>query len=80
MSIQTQSGLAANLANLAASGLPLEHLRDFPAAVEALTADDVIEVSRKYLDPQRLQTVLVGDVATIEPEAAVFGAVERDGG
>ncbi len=46
MSIQTQSGLAGYLGTLAASDLSLEYLRDFPAAVDALTADDVMEAAR----------------------------------
>jgi predicted Zn-dependent peptidase len=66
MSIQTQAGLAGYLSTLAVSGLTVEYLRDFPAAVDALTADDVIEASRRYLDPRKLDTVLVGDAAAIQ--------------
>lgn len=78
MGIQTQAGLAGTLANLATAGLPVEHLRDFPAAVEALTAPDVIGAARKYLDPRNLQTVMVGDVAAIRPAVEAFDDVELD--
>jgi zinc protease len=76
MSIQTQSGLASYLGTLAESNLPIEYLRDFPAAVDALTEDDVIEAARRYLDPRRLTTVMVGDASRIEPVVAAFDDVE----
>jgi predicted Zn-dependent peptidase len=76
MSIQTQSGLAGYLSTLAVSDLPVEYLRDFPAAVDALTADDVIEAARAYLDPRRMETVLVGDLAAIRPGVEAFDDVE----
>jgi predicted Zn-dependent peptidase len=77
MSVQTQSGLASYLSTLAAHDLPIEHLRDYPARVEALSADDVIEAARRYLDLRRLDTVLVGDASQIEAVAAAFGDLER---
>jgi predicted Zn-dependent peptidase len=76
MSIQTQAGLAGYLSTLAVSGLPVEYLRDFPAAVDALTEDDVIEASREYLDPRRLETVLVGDASVIQRHVEALGDLE----
>ena len=76
MGIQTQSGLAGFLGSLAASDLPVEYLREFPAAVDALTEDDVIEASRRYLDPRRLDTVLVGDAAVIRAGVEALDEVE----
>jgi predicted Zn-dependent peptidase len=76
MGLQTQSGLAAQLANLATNDLPIEHLRDYPAAVEALTEDEVIAAARKYLDPRKLHTVMVGDAGAIGAAVAAFDDVE----
>jgi predicted Zn-dependent peptidase len=76
MSIQTQSGLASYLGTLAESDLPIEYLRDFPAAVDALSEDDVIDAARRFLDPRQLTTVMVGDAAQIEPVVAAFDDVE----
>ena len=50
MSIQTQAGLAAFLAMLASRELPVEYLRDFPAAVEALSETEVIEAAVAAFD------------------------------
>ena len=76
MSIQTQSGLASYLGTLAESNLPIEHLRDFPAAVDALTEDEVIDAARRFLDPRKLTTVMVGDASKIQPVVAAFDDVE----
>lgn len=76
MSMQTQSGLAAHLGMLAMNGLTVEYLRDHPASVEALTEDDVIEASRRYLDPRRMTTVMVGDVDAIRRAVEALDDVE----
>ncbi len=76
MGIQTQSGLAGFLGSLAASDLPVDNLRDCPAAVDALTEDDVLEVSRRYLDPRGLDTVLVGDASVIQAGVEALDDVE----
>lgn len=76
MSIQTQAGLAGFLGSLAVHNQPIEYLREFPAAVDALTEDEVIEASREYLDPRKLDTVLVGDAATIRSGVEALDEVE----
>jgi predicted Zn-dependent peptidase len=76
MSIQTQSGLASYLGTLAESDLPIEYLRDFPAAVDALTEDEVIDAARRFLDPRKLTTVMVGDATRIESVVGAFDDVE----
>ena len=77
MSIQTQSGLASYLSMLAANGLPIEYLRDYPKAVEAVTETEAIDAARAYLRPSTLVAVLVGDRASIEPVATALGGVDR---
>ncbi|MGI8791857.1 MAG: M16 family metallopeptidase [Acidimicrobiales bacterium] len=76
MGIQTQSGLAANLANLAAAGLPFEFMRDYPKRVEALTAEEVRAASERYFSPRNLHTVLVGDADAIVGPVSAFDDVE----
>ena len=76
MSIQTQAGLASYLATLAINDLPVEYLRDFPRAVEALDEAAVIDAARTFMAPSRLVTVLVGARAEVEPVAHVLGGVQ----
>jgi zinc protease len=76
MAIQTQSGLASYLATLAAVDLPISYLRDFPAAVAAITEAEAIDASRRYFRPSQLVSVLVGDATTVAPIAGALAEVE----
>ncbi len=66
LSTSSQAGLASTLSQLAGSGLGVEWLRDHPAQLAAVTVDDALEAAARYLAPNRLTTVLVGDVGQVE--------------
>ncbi|MFN2539818.1 MAG: M16 family metallopeptidase [Mycobacteriales bacterium] len=65
LSTATQAGLAGTLSQLAASGLTIEWLRDYPKQLKAVTVDDVLAAAAKWFAPSVLTPVLVGDTATI---------------
>jgi predicted Zn-dependent peptidase len=77
MGIQTQAGLASFIATLVSSGLGVEYLRDYPGTLEKVTVDDVLEVSRRFLSPLELTTVVVGDAAAVGPSLRSLATVER---
>jgi predicted Zn-dependent peptidase len=56
--------------------LPDDYWETYPAKVAAVTAEDVRRVARKYLDPQTIQIVAVGDARKIKPVLEKFGKVE----
>ena len=56
--------------------LPADYWDTFPEKVSAVTADDVQRVARKYIVPETLQIVAVGDAAKIREGMAKFGPVE----
>ena len=62
----TQAGLASTLSQLAGSGLGVGWLRDYPEQLAAVTVEGALEAAATHLAPQRLTTVLVGDVAQVE--------------
>lgn len=62
----TQAGLASMLSQLAGAGLGIGYLRDYPQQLAAVTVDSALEAASRYLAPNRLTTVLVGDVAEVE--------------
>ena len=66
LSTASQAGLASTLSQLAGAGLGVEWLRDHPAQLAAVTVDDARAAAARYLAPNRLTTVLVGDVAQVE--------------
>ena len=76
MSIQTQAGLIAYLSTLAVFGLGVDYLRDYPNMLEQVTVESVRDVASRLLAPSGLQTVLVGDAATIRGEVEALDPVE----
>jgi zinc protease len=56
--------------------LPADYWDKYPERVMAVTAAQVQEVSRKYLDPARLQIIAVGDASKIQTDLAKYGALE----
>jgi predicted Zn-dependent peptidase len=76
MSIQTQAGLTSYLATLAAGGLGIEYIRDYPAALDRVTVEAVQRVAATFMAPRRLITLVVGDAAVIGPELEAFDEVE----
>jgi predicted Zn-dependent peptidase len=57
-------------------GLPPDYWDTYAARIMAVSADDVQRVARKYLNPDSLQLVAVGDAAKIKTVLAKYGVVE----
>lgn len=82
--IETNAGVAGQLANLAFFGLPPEELANYVTEVEEITAEDVTRVARQYVRPDRSVIVVVGDLDTIRPGIEALGlgpitVLEADG-
>jgi zinc protease len=56
--------------------LPEDYWDTYPDKIMAVTAQDVQRVARKYLDPETLQLVAVGDRARIQSVLESYGPVE----
>jgi zinc protease len=65
---ETLDRLIDQVTELTAYDLPLESLREVPAQVEAVTLDQVQAAAEKYLQPESLSCVVVGDLRKIEEE------------
>jgi zinc protease len=57
-------------------GFPADYWDSYAARIMAVSADDVQRVARKYLDPDALQVVAVGDASKIKSFLEKYGAVE----
>ncbi len=64
----TNADIGASLAESFVFDLPLDYYRQLPAKLAAVTAEQVREAARRYLDPQRLIVVAVGDRKRIVPQ------------
>lgn len=75
LSSQTQAGLAGYLLLLTSLGIGIEYLRDLPAAVDAVTTEEVADASRRFLALPGLVTVLVGDASRMAESVEALGPV-----
>ena len=56
--------------------LPADYWDTYPARIMAITAEQVQRVARKYIVPDDLQIVAVGDAAKLKPVLDKYGTVE----
>jgi zinc protease len=67
------SGVNASIASIYTQGLPTDYYQQLIRGVKAVTKDDVVRVAQKYIDPDHLALVIVGDRAVIEAPLAATG-------
>lgn len=60
LSFESNSGVATALVNMERYGLGFDYYRTYDERVRAVTDEDVIEVARKYIDPERLAIAVAG--------------------
>jgi zinc protease len=65
---ETTASTAGTLASLYMYDLPLDYYQTLPTRVDAITAADVQAVAKKYLVPERMLVVVVGDRSLVEPQ------------
>jgi zinc protease len=72
----TANQVAAQMAALAVYDLPDKELETFTARIASVTAADVRKTAQKYLHPDNLVVVVVGDRSRIESSLRRIGEVE----
>ncbi len=58
--LESNSGVAISLMNMEHFGLGLDYFHKYPGQVQAVSAEDVLQASQKYLDPDRLGIAVAG--------------------
>ena len=58
--LESNSGVAISLMNMEHFSLGLDYFRNYPKLVQAVSAEDVLNASKKYLDPDRLGIAFAG--------------------
>ena len=69
---ETSRNLAQKLEELVVYNLPEDTYQTFVASVEKVTAADVQKAAEKYIQPDRMAVVIVGDRKAIEPGIAAL--------
>ena len=65
---QTTGGTAGTIATLYLYDLPPDYYQTLPGRIASITAPDVQAVSKRYLVPDRMLVIAVGDRSKIEPQ------------
>ncbi len=73
LTVETPDQIAAQVLNVLFYGLPLSEIEDYRDRVNAITSADIQRVAQKYLRPDRLSVVLVGNAATFTSQLAGVG-------
>jgi zinc protease len=73
--LETQDGLASQLAATKLMGLPLDYLEKYTARVRAVTPDQIRAAASKYILPEKASMVVVGDASKISRQLEAFGKV-----
>lgn len=63
---ETVNGVNGSIASIYTQGLPEDYYQQFARAVRAVTKEDVVRVAQKYIDPDHLAILIVGDRDKIE--------------
>jgi zinc protease len=73
LTIETPNAIAMQIMNVLFYGLPIEQLQTFRDRVNAVTVDDVQRVAQKYLHPDQLSIVLVGNASAFASQLRGIG-------
>lgn len=77
LSLSTQGGVAERTLQTYMFELGRDYLEEYRSRIEAVTADQVGQVARKYLRTDRVTIVVVGDAAKLKRELASVGPVSE---
>lgn len=71
--VQTASDVAGRLLDMELYGLPQDYFDRYRENIAAVTKDDVERVAAKYIDPDRMLIVVVGNAAQIRQPLSALG-------
>src|SRR5205085_7877887 len=71
--VQTASDVASRLVDMELYGLPEDYFDRYRENIAAVSSDDVVRVANKYLDPERLLIVIVGNAAEVRGPLSSLG-------
>jgi zinc protease len=73
--LETQDGLASQLAGAKLMGLPLDYLEKYTSRVRAVTPKSIRAAAAKYIQPDPASMIVVGDASKIAGQLKKFGKV-----
>jgi zinc protease len=76
LSLEQPQALLQNIITQKLYNLPADYWDTYPQKVMAISADEVQNIAKKYLDTGHLQIVAVGDAAKVRNPLAKYGTIE----
>lgn len=73
---QTYGGIAGGIGSMVTYGLPLDQWKKYTAQVNAVDSNKSVQIAKKYIHPDALLIVVVGDRKVIEPRIRELGLGE----
>ena len=73
--IETQDGLAGQVAAVKLLGLPIDYLERYTTRVRSVTPEQIRRAAARYISPEAASIVAVGDAAAIAGQLGKFGEV-----
>jgi predicted Zn-dependent peptidase len=70
---ETAEQIARAIAQIALYDLPDDYFAQFVPAMERITPADITRIAGRYIDPDRLTTLVVGDLDVVGPQLAALG-------
>lgn len=74
--LQTVGDIAKRLEDLTVFGLGDDYFLHYPEVLRRVSREDVREAARRYLHPEHIAVVVVGEAKTLVPQLEPFGPVE----
>ena len=74
--LQTQDGLASQLAAVKTMGLPVDYLEKYTTRIRSVEPDQIQSVAKKTIAADQAAIVVVGDAKQIGPAVEKFGKVD----
>ncbi|HEX7706337.1 MAG TPA: pitrilysin family protein [Thermoanaerobaculia bacterium] len=71
--VQTASDIAGRLIDMELYGLPEDYFDRYREAIAGVTKDEIVRVANKYLDPERVLIVIVGNAGQIREPLGTLG-------
>jgi zinc protease len=71
--VQTASDIAGRLVDMELYGLPEDYFDRYREAIAGVTRDEIVRVANKYLDPERVLIVIVGNAGQIREPLGTLG-------
>ncbi len=71
----TSSSIVAQMVSIEYQGLPLDYLDTYVGNVKAVTKDDVLRVAKKYMHPDKMVLLVIGNKEKFDKPLSEFGKV-----